>query len=926
MNAIARSGNAICIGGRFTYVGPNTGSGVGISTGSGRVTSAPLLKINNTIEAAVSDGAGGWYIGGTFTQVHGTPRSMIAHILADGTLDQAWNPGADSDVRALAVAGNVVYIGGSFTRISGQTRLRVAALDARTGQLLAWNPGSFAEVYALAVAGNVVYAGGFFSNIGGQARNQLAAIDATTGQVTDWSPALEPYLGARSVRALAVAGNVVYVGGTFTSLQGKYTANLAAFDAITGRATDWSPPATDKSVNALAVAGNTVYIGGEFGMMGNETRRYLAAVDAVTGQLTDWNPGADFWVRTLAVAGNVVYAGGFFSAVGGQARKYLAAVDATTGQVTDWNPSANSWVNTVVVHNDVVYAGGGFSSVGGQLRNHIAVINATTGRLTDWNAGSVVIDQGGGVNALAFAGNTIYAGGRFFRVNNQPRNNAAAFDASTGQLTAWDPDVDNIVYALVVAENKIYLGGLFNRVKSQIRNYLAAVDANTGQLTPWQPDANSTVNALAFVGNTLYVGGEFTAIGGQVRNRLAAVDALTGQLSPWNPDVNSRVLAMSTSASTLYIGGAFTRVGGQVRNRLAALNIATGLLTGWNPDVTDNVNALAFAGKIIYAGGDFLTLNGQVRNYLVALDAATGELTPWQPKVNNSVNALTLADNILYAGGFFRSTHSSSGSYFAAFGRSGLQANYVRGSVYQDTNGDCVRNDGEKGMANVVIAAQPGNYFASTDSLGNYSLAVDAGSYAIEQLIPASKSRFIRQACPANPTTHTVRFTGLNATLAGKDFANQVTVRPHLDVSVSSTRRRRCFTSSTTVSYCNNGTGVAENVKVYVQLPEHVRLVGASAPYAVDKDQHYVFTIGRLEADQCGSIQLTDSVVCNNPEIRGLTQCTRAWITPSNATVPSGDWDKSDIVLKAVCGNNGRVRLGIYNVGEGSMADSSAFR
>jgi len=71
--------------------------------------------------------------------------------------------------------------------------------------------------------------------------------------------------------------------------------------------------------------------------------------------------------------------------------------------------------------------------------------------------------------------------------------------------------------------------------------------------------------------------------------------------------------------------------------------------------------------------------------------------------------------------------------------------------------------------------------------------------------------------------------------------------------------------------------------------------------------------VGNLPAGRCGTIQVMDSVVCNDPDIRGLTQCTKVWITPANATTPAAGWDGSDVALKAKCLTNGRVRLGIYN-------------
>ena len=132
VNAIAHANGITYIGGGFTYVGPNTGHSAALSVTTGKPL-PPYARVDGNIWTAVSDGAGGWYIGGEFWQVCGVTRNNIAHILSDGTLDASWNPNANSGVAALAVSGSVIYAGGWFTSIGGQTRNYIAALDATTG-------------------------------------------------------------------------------------------------------------------------------------------------------------------------------------------------------------------------------------------------------------------------------------------------------------------------------------------------------------------------------------------------------------------------------------------------------------------------------------------------------------------------------------------------------------------------------------------------------------------------------------------------------------------------------------------------------------------------------------------------------------------------------------------------------------------------
>jgi len=62
VNAVARNGNTVYIGGTFTTVGPATGGGAPLSAATGGLVQ-PFPKVAGQVYATVSDGAGGWYIG-----------------------------------------------------------------------------------------------------------------------------------------------------------------------------------------------------------------------------------------------------------------------------------------------------------------------------------------------------------------------------------------------------------------------------------------------------------------------------------------------------------------------------------------------------------------------------------------------------------------------------------------------------------------------------------------------------------------------------------------------------------------------------------------------------------------------------------------------------------------------------------------------
>jgi len=679
--AITTSGSTVYIGGKFSYVGPsNTTCGAALSASTGSPI-PPYLKANGPINAVVSDGSGGWYIGGSFTRIGGTVRRGLAHILSDGVLDPTWTPGitdnADTQVYALALNAGILYVGGDFIEINYQWRPGIAALNAATGSLTSWTPDVFISdfVEGIAVSGGIVYVWGSFAGTGCGERRSVAAIDATTGLFTSWDPNPDG-----PVYALAVSDGIVYAGGWFTNIGGQPRNSIAAIDAATGLATSWNPNA-DYWVNALAVTGGVIYVGGFFSNIGGQPRNYLAAIDASTGLATSWNPNAsgsrytNDEVLALTLSEGIVYAGGYFTSIGDQPRKRIAAFDIATGSLTPWSPHANGPVFALAVSEGVVYAGGRFTSTGGQLRNNIAAIDGPTGMATSWNpnANGFIASE---VRTLAVSGGVVYAGGNFWNIGGQPRNHLAAIDATTGLATSWNPNPDGPVYALAVSGGVVYVGGGFYsifeqpNIGGQPRNYLAAIDATTGLATSWDPNSDGPVYALAISGGVVYVGGEFNSIGVQPRENIAAIDAATGLATSWNPNADYWVNALAVTGGVIYVGGFFSNIGGQPRPFVAAIDAVTGLATSWDPGVNSWANALAVKEGTIYVGGWFSKAGGQTRNYIAAIDTTTGLATSWNPDPDGTAYALAVDDaGSVYAGGIFSTLNGGETLqfYFAHF-------------------------------------------------------------------------------------------------------------------------------------------------------------------------------------------------------------------------------------------------------------------
>jgi Ca2+-binding RTX toxin-like protein len=560
----------------------------------------------------------------------------------------------DGFPRALVMSGTTLYVGGAFTTVDGGATVRnhVAAFDRTTRTVTPLDPSVGGEVQALALDGSKLYVGGQFTTVNnGTLRSNLAAFDTSSGIATSFDPNLN---GA--VCSLALSGSTVLVGGNgFTSVNHGATArhNLAAFDEATGQATPWDPD-IDGTACTLAVAGDTVYAGGSFATVNGSTPRdNVAAFDLTSGTATSFHPtfnnlriGTD--VHTVATHGPTVYVGGNFGSSGGVARNGVAAVDLTTGAATGFDPdlagptSGAGVAEALALSGSTLYVGGSFSSVNGSSvgRSNLAAFDAA-GAATPFHP---VVD--GAVDALAVSGSTVYAGGEFTTADNgaSQRHHLAGFDSVSGATRAsFDPDVDGGVYSLAATDSTVYAGGDFSLVNGTTpRNNVAAFD-RSGAATEFDPNLDGAVYSLALSGSTLYTGGDFDRVNGSTNRQHLAAFNLAGTATPFDPAPDGPVFAVAFAGSTVYAGGGFAKVNGSTaRTNLASFD-GSGTATSWAPSPDAAVLALAVGGADIVAGGNFGALGGQIAPSLVAFDGAPGVPTSVSATAGTNQATVTFA-------------------------------------------------------------------------------------------------------------------------------------------------------------------------------------------------------------------------------------------------------------------------------------------
>jgi hypothetical protein len=206
------------------------------------------------------------------------------------------------------------------------------------------------------------------------------------------------------------------------------------------------------------------------------------------------------------------------------------------------------------------------------------------------------------VRKLAQCGGTLYAVGTFTQVAApgvapMTRNNAFSFNATTGAISAWNPNVNGTVQGIALSADcsTAYLAGTFTTVHGTTVKNLVKVNTTTGAVdTAFKPAPNGDVNGVVLTGGHLIAGGSFTTIGTKSHAQLASLSPTTGSDDGYvNLNITGTVqnagrkvwrLALNHSASKLLVMGSFASVSGNARQQIfmADLGGASASLNAWN--------------------------------------------------------------------------------------------------------------------------------------------------------------------------------------------------------------------------------------------------------------------------------------------------------------------------------------------------------
>jgi len=179
--------------------------------------------VNGQVAAIVVQGDGKLVLGGTFSSVNGVPRSNLARLNSDGTLDTGFanSPvaGVSGSVAALALAEDgSIYVGGTFNQAGGVATTGLArylpdgSVDRDFAAKL--EPGINGTVLALAVqADGKIVVGGNFASVAGQPEKNMARINPDGSP--DGAVPAQGQLNGRVNSLTSLDGKKTIAGGSF---------------------------------------------------------------------------------------------------------------------------------------------------------------------------------------------------------------------------------------------------------------------------------------------------------------------------------------------------------------------------------------------------------------------------------------------------------------------------------------------------------------------------------------------------------------------------------------------------------------------------------------------------------------------------------------------------------------------------------------
>jgi uncharacterized delta-60 repeat protein len=606
---------------------------------------------NLTVRAITLVAGGKIIIGGDFASVNGSPRTRVARLNPNGSVDTNFDPATGPNGAVLSIGltneGQMV-IGGTFTKIGSVTSNNIARLSSDGSFDPMFNPGGVgANEFVTSVKvldDGKVLVGGQFSAFNGVNRGRIVRLNRDGSLDASFNSGGSG--ASNTIRTIAVQPDGrILVGGAFASFNGVTRLAIARLTADGANDPTFDLfPGLDQSADAIAVESNgNVLAGGSFQSVNGVTRRRIARFDSGGKLDTTFLPtqGANGAVYGLGAKGDgKVVVVGAFTSINGASRNGIARLnsDATIDPTFNPGPGADGVIFASTLQPDgKVLIGGSFTTVRGVVRNRIARLNADATLDTSFNAGtfesnSVVVSI-----ARQADGKIVIAGG-FSSVNGAPANQIARLNADGSLDTSFNIGLGpnrGFARALAILPNgQILVGGDFTALGGTAQGHIARLNADGSVDTSFNAGSGANgavVSLLRQPDGKLVIGGGFTEFNGAVTPGLVRLNADGSRDQTFNSkaDLNEGVTALAMYADgAIGVAGLVGVPNQAAQKRLVKLGRTGDLLSSVASGGVINALLIESDGKVL-VGGDFSTMNGQPRERLARLSTSSGAVFDW---------------------------------------------------------------------------------------------------------------------------------------------------------------------------------------------------------------------------------------------------------------------------------------------------------
>lgn len=313
---LVNADGTIYISGSFTTYGGVARARIAKINASGSLNTdfLPGTGFNSgiAIDMAVQPN-GNIVVGGSFTSFAGTATGRLARILPTGTIDATFNTaaaGANNAVNAIYIQGDgKIIIGGTFTTFNSVTKSRIARLNADGSLDVAFNAVCNNAVSDIASVNGKILVSGTFTQTNSVLRNRISSLymDGTndtsffTGTGFD-NVATNLFVDNDSRR--------VYVGGTFSALQGRLSVFHAAVKTTALDLLDVPGPLCHGAITYAHFLKNATY---------NSGNGFIVQLSDSTGKFTNpltigsgFNNTAGFDSIELLIPNNIPYSNNYY--------------------------------------------------------------------------------------------------------------------------------------------------------------------------------------------------------------------------------------------------------------------------------------------------------------------------------------------------------------------------------------------------------------------------------------------------------------------------------------------------------------------------------------------------------------------------------------------------------------------------------------